>query len=96
MMKHLRKFCLIEILYSVFKKKKQNTDFPKNADIDYDNPEEVQLENDFQIACQVVAGLNNVSIEQSLTFYGLYKQTLVGNCNKPKPNGSDMAELKKW
>jgi len=79
-----------------FKKKNKNTDVTRNADVDYDNPEEVQLENDFQTACQAVAGMNSLSIEQSLTFYALYKQTLSGDCNKPKPNGSDLADLKKW
>ena len=81
----------------LFKRKSKNTtEYVKNADVDYNNPKEDQLENDFQKACKVVANLSSITTEQSLAFYGLYKQTLVGDCNKPRPHENDMVELKKW
>ncbi len=82
----------------LFKKKSKNTttEYVKNPDVDYNNPKEVQLEHDFQKATKAVANLNSITTEQSLAFYGLYKQTLVGDCNIPKPNENDMVAFKKW
>ncbi len=84
-------------LYTIFKKlftKKKTTKTTYESKYDPSNPQEVLLEKAFQKSCRVVEKASSLTTDQSLEFYGLFKQAHAGDCNKPRP--SDMVELKKW
>lgn len=53
-------------------------------------------EKAFQEAVQYVPRLKNISTEQKLRFYALYKQATVGACNVEKPSSFDLVGLSKW
>lgn len=57
---------------------------------------EVTLE-EFEAAAEILRnGGNNVTQDQQLQFYGLYKQGLMGDVNIPKPSIFDVAAIMKW
>lgn len=80
------------------KKKGKNQESGANLsnDADIANSENPEVELNFRLACKIVGDSSNLSDIQQLNFYGLYKQALTGDCNKPEPNGNDIVELKKW
>src|SRR5262245_15226461 len=71
-----------------FKGKPKNTDSPAYAYDPHLTPEEAQIEEFFRRACKVVQNASSLSDKQQLTLYGLYKQALFGDCDKPKPKES--------
>jgi len=79
------------------KKKKEGADSDKFAsNFDSNNPEEVELEQDFRKACKVVEKSASLSVEQSLEFYGLFKQSLMGDCTLLMPDPDSIEPFKKW
>ncbi|KAI9913195.1 hypothetical protein PsorP6_004932 [Peronosclerospora sorghi] len=56
------------------------------------------LDAKFQVAVDFIAarGSNNMTSEQKLTLYALYKQAHFGKCSVEKPSAVDMVGLAKW
>jgi hypothetical protein len=66
--------------------------------IDIANESEILSELDlrFREACKAVQKSSYLSHQQSLEFYGLYKQALIGDCTFTNPGLGDIVKLKKW
>jgi hypothetical protein len=55
-----------------------------------------ELDLRFREACKAVEKSTILHQNQSLEFYGLYKQALFGDCDFSNPGRSDIVKLKKW
>ena len=54
------------------------------------------IQEEFNKAVESVKSLKNLSNEDLLNLYGLYKQSTVGDCNTEKPGFFDMKGQAKW
>ena len=77
------------------KRKSPETGFVDPA-LESDDPEEAQLADHFRKACKAVESSSALSNKHLVTFYGLYKQATIGNCNREKPSESSVADFMKW
>ena len=77
------------------KRKGPETEFSDPA-LESTDPEEAQLANHFRKACKAVESSSALSNKHLITFYGLYKQATIGNCNREKPSESSVADFMKW
>ncbi|GMS87031.1 hypothetical protein PENTCL1PPCAC_9206, partial [Pristionchus entomophagus] len=50
----------------------------------------------FEDACEKVKGITNISNEELLEVYALYKQAVVGDCDIPAPEETDEKGHAKW
>eukprot|EP00658_Telonema_sp_P-2_P006656 TRINITY_DN12518_c0_g1_i3.p1 TRINITY_DN12518_c0_g1~~TRINITY_DN12518_c0_g1_i3.p1 ORF type:complete len:571 (-),score=141.02 TRINITY_DN12518_c0_g1_i3:1695-3407(-) len=55
-----------------------------------------ELANAFELASHYVSGQDDMSTDQQLEFYGLFKQSTAGQCSVDKPSDFDVKRTYKW
>lgn len=57
---------------------------------------EKQIKDDFEKACVDIKSITNLDNDTLLNLYGLFKQTVEGDCNTSKPSLFDPKAQAKW